>query len=402
MKARRAKNYILLACVLLISTAGQLFLLPAIGTWYTYAAVPAFWLLLSIYCYFNRYKKRCKRAVYSSVLIWSVVSAILTLSLLYLSGLLDGLAKNAYDTSLWGILKNLYAFGTVIVMREYVRAYIVGRLRPKKKDTRLFCFLTCFIFTLNSLNLARMFRNLNTPLGIFEQLGGNLLPAVCISIMLTYFSYLAGSRPSIVCALLSEIPLYILPIVPNSRWITGALLRTLIPFFTILILNFDVDTITKSISRRDLREENPMNWIPTFGILLVFMLFVVGIFPLQPVSVATGSMEPAIMTGDMVIISKLSNDSIEVGDVIQYKRSSYTVIHRVIETVEDAGGAQFYRTKGDNNSGADPNLVSQDAVIGKVVLRVPYAGWVTLWMHSESVEDTAENEVDIEMGGNNR
>lgn len=141
-----------------------------------------------------------------------------------------------------------------------------------------------------------------------------------------------------------------------------------------------------------------MNWIPTFIFLIVFMLFVIGIFPIRPVSIASGSMEPSIMTGDMVIISSLENDEIKVGDVVEYKRDNYSVIHRVIEIVPEQG-YNYYKTQGDNNNTPDRDLVPHEAIVGKVKMRIPYLGWITLWMNSASVEDTAQNEVDIETGG---
>ena len=82
----------------------------------------------------------------------------------------------------------------------------------------------------------------------------------------------------------------------------------------------------------------------------------------------TGSMEPSINVGDMVISKTVSTEDIHVGDVIiyYYSDSSDTVTHRVID-ITNENGITYYRTKGDNNNAPDTNLVPYDKVVGKVV-----------------------------------
>lgn len=92
--------------------------------------------------------------------------------------------------------------------------------------------------------------------------------------------------------------------------------------------------------------------------------------------VKSGSMEPAIPTGALVVIRPVKEYS--VGDVITFGRDTKREIpttHRVVEKSE-SGQLAIFRTKGDANQDADPNPVLASEVIGKVLFSVPNAGFV--------------------------
>lgn len=85
-------------------------------------------------------------------------------------------------------------------------------------------------------------------------------------------------------------------------------------------------------------------------------------------SVQTGSMEPEIPTGSLLLIHKQTD--YQVGDVITYlfDPESLTVTHRIVFLEGDT-----VTTKGDANNKTDQPFTS-DKIIGKVVLSVPYFG----------------------------
>ena len=93
------------------------------------------------------------------------------------------------------------------------------------------------------------------------------------------------------------------------------------------------------------------------------------------------SMEPTYMTGDLVIIKFCSPREIHVGDVIVF-RNPYNpdmlILHRVVAIKRD-GGSIYFLTKGDNNPDIDPwGWVPGNLLIGKLVARVPYIGYIFL------------------------
>ncbi|MFW5964129.1 MAG: signal peptidase I, partial [Natronomonas sp.] len=91
--------------------------------------------------------------------------------------------------------------------------------------------------------------------------------------------------------------------------------------------------------------------------------------------VLSGSMEPAISPGDVVIVA---SGPVAVGDVITYRTGNdVPTTHRVIEEVDGA-----YRTKGDANENADAGLVDPSQVLGSVVVVIPLIGYVILWANT--------------------
>ncbi|WP_338741356.1 signal peptidase I [Haloplanus salilacus] len=93
--------------------------------------------------------------------------------------------------------------------------------------------------------------------------------------------------------------------------------------------------------------------------------------------VLSGSMEPALSTGDVVIVD--ASAPVTVGDIITYRTGADGVptTHRVIG-VQDGE----YETKGDANGNADSGLVGSEAIIGRVVLAIPVIGHVILWANT--------------------
>ena len=89
--------------------------------------------------------------------------------------------------------------------------------------------------------------------------------------------------------------------------------------------------------------------------------------PMKVLVVQTGSMEPTIPVGSLVITRTASD--YQTGDVITYKQGGNFVTHR-IAGVTSAG----YQTKGDANNAADGNLVTKPAIAGKLLVSLPHVG----------------------------
>lgn len=97
-------------------------------------------------------------------------------------------------------------------------------------------------------------------------------------------------------------------------------------------------------------------------------------------TILTQSMYPTIEAGDIVITYKNEDKIYNEGDIITFVSTSsatngITITHKVIE-VSMLNGEYYYRTKGDNNSTADSALVKDSNVIGRVVFRIPKAGYL--------------------------
>lgn len=89
--------------------------------------------------------------------------------------------------------------------------------------------------------------------------------------------------------------------------------------------------------------------------------------------------------GDILIITEVDTDSIEIGDIIVFRRANedIPIVHRVVEKFIYEG-AYYYRTKGDHNPVMDNYYtngvlgVGEDAVVGHVSAVIPKLGNITL------------------------
>lgn len=98
--------------------------------------------------------------------------------------------------------------------------------------------------------------------------------------------------------------------------------------------------------------------------------------------------EPTLHVGDLIIIQGIDPQGIKAapypdGDIIVFHRGSELVVHRAIAE-ERRGNITYFQTKGDGNDSPDGVAVSEDKVVGKVVLRIPWLGSVALFMHNSS------------------
>lgn len=115
-------------------------------------------------------------------------------------------------------------------------------------------------------------------------------------------------------------------------------------------------------------------------VLAVLVLLAAAVVPRvlgwEVFAVTSGSMEPGIPVGAAVAVEPLDPREVVVGDVLSFHQDGTGGIttHRVV-AVEDSGGELRFTTQGDANRVPDGRRVPAGAVIGRVVLDVPVAGY---------------------------
>ena len=97
--------------------------------------------------------------------------------------------------------------------------------------------------------------------------------------------------------------------------------------------------------------------------------------------IVTESMVPTIKVNDAIVVSRVKNNSVKIGDVITFSSSDryfngLTITHRVIGKELNESGNYTYRTKGDNNIAADTALVNGNKIHGKVLFKIPKIGYI--------------------------
>ena len=100
----------------------------------------------------------------------------------------------------------------------------------------------------------------------------------------------------------------------------------------------------------------------------VFSIFNLSFFGIRTYRVVSGSMEPYLKVGNLILIKKSSK--YKVGDVITYKIANEYVTHRIVSIDEDK-----IITKGDANNVEDPSI-SKKCVIGKLIYKFWFVGFI--------------------------
>lgn len=95
-------------------------------------------------------------------------------------------------------------------------------------------------------------------------------------------------------------------------------------------------------------------WVAFAVVALTFFFFSISGFQMD--RVLTGSMEPTIMTGDVIVTRGVHGDDLRVGQIVKIDHGSYTVTHRII-SVDDKGTEERSDdtaiTQGDANNTPD-------------------------------------------------
>jgi signal peptidase I len=138
-----------------------------------------------------------------------------------------------------------------------------------------------------------------------------------------------------------------------------------------------------------------IGWAGTLLMLLclaVFVLLAVGphVLGYRTSTMLTGSMEPGIMPGDVVVTAPKPATELAVGDVISYQipvEDHRVETHRVVEVKTQKDGSIVFRTKGDANEGADPwTATIQGDTVWEMKAVVPKLGSVIRVLRAPAVQ----------------
>ena len=104
-------------------------------------------------------------------------------------------------------------------------------------------------------------------------------------------------------------------------------------------------------------------------------------FGLTPLIVQSGSMEPTVSTGSLIVARKTPAAELKRGDVVTVPRADRTLVTHRIAQLTLRGDTATLRLKGDANDVVDPQAyVVKHA--GRMVVTIPFVGRVAAWASS--------------------
>lgn len=388
---QKSKN-ITIAIIILMLIYGllaNLKLVFNINAIYLYIINPLFWITLAVFLKIAIGKSYQKSRIKKEVIQYILIAVIIYILTYMISGLFITFGNNPYFTTVKGFLINLWMFGTVIISKEYIRYRLINNVY--ENDKKEIAILVSLIYIIIEIELNKYINTKITLLFALKDICQNLIPLIAKNVLYSYISMKSDWKPASIYELFTKLYLWLSPILPNAPWIMVAIIETTIPTILFFYIRYANSKNSEIKSRQEIENVNPKNSIPLVVLVILAIWFTIGVFPVKPIAVASGSMEKELYVGDVVIVKKCNANDIVNGDIIQYQMKGYTVIHRVIEK-KQKNGEYYFTTKGDNNPSEDKESVKEEQVLGKVIFKVKYLGYPAIWLNI--IQSNEQVEVD--------
>ena len=313
----------------------------------------------------------------TDVLLIVIISVLFYYFFTYLSGFFFGFYYSSYSKSLYGMAVNIVHALAVILCVEMIRELFIKNHNYHKSIV----FITPIICILLELPFLINFRMISSNVDMFNAVLSILVPCVVKNCILTYITYKANMTSSTVYQLLMLLPKYFLPVFPNLGDFLEIVVQVLLPgLILLLIINVTTVKFRKVKDSRKLKRNNIL-LITVYSVAVMFIGIMVcltsDMFRFSSLAIGSGSMTGSINKGDVVIIDKRNID-VKEGDVIAFRQMGRIIVHRIYK-VKDAE-KRIYITKGDANQSVDPIDIKPDSYVGKVVMKINYVGWPTVYL----------------------
>lgn len=156
---------------------------------------------------------------------------------------------------------------------------------------------------------------------------------------------------------------------------------------------YTTEEITKKLNKKNKTKKIIDFFIyPIFTIIIICITILLvqkiknpdevpNLFGYKALTIVSGSMEPALNIGDLIIIKEINKNQIKKEDIISFHENDSIVTHRIIGIVEE-DGKELYQTKGDNNNSVDEKLVKYEEIEGVYSFKIKGIGKMLLKMQN--------------------
>jgi signal peptidase len=273
---------------------------------------------------------------------------------------------------------NIFFVSTLLIGTEISRAYLIRRGVQSRRYTTSVLILTTLVFVFIKITPNQLI-GLTTasPDILLEFIGKILITSIAINLLASYLSYVGGATASIAYMGTLYAFEWFSPILPNPHWTILALIGTIVPAIGFNLMQGSHKDPTEHIKRHHRKKRSEQGWtaVAIFSVVMVFFSF--GFFGVNPTVIYSGSMQPTLHVGDIVIIQKTQVENLKQGDIIQYRKDNVTYVHRIYAVTTDNQHIQI-TTKGDANDHPDPDQITSDKILGKSLVTIPQLGWIQI------------------------
>ncbi|MCX6810309.1 MAG: signal peptidase I [Candidatus Berkelbacteria bacterium] len=121
-------------------------------------------------------------------------------------------------------------------------------------------------------------------------------------------------------------------------------------------------------------------------LIIIGIIIGVALLPIKNnyklLAVTSGSMEPAIGVGSLVVVKPASEYGI--GDIVTFTSektaSEKSVTTHRIQSISEKNGEKIYATKGDANNTADSRTITDDQIVGKYRFGIALLGYLLKYL----------------------
>ncbi len=307
------------------------------------------------------------------ILTMMIVFGIFYVAAFYVLGLSTGFFNANVRFGVKSLFTYIIPISLTIISMEYIRTKVLI------DDSTVSKVLITIVGTLVDISLYLSTYNFKNLESFMALLGLISFASIANNMLYTYISARYGKDPVIAYKLITMLYSYIFPIIPDVYVYFRTFLRLIYPLLIYSYLEKYYNHDYYRERPKELRKE-----IITLVVGVLFVVFIIGLvscrFTYGILVIGSDSMTGTIERGDVVLFNS-KEKVIEEGDVIVFRRDNIRVVHRVT-AVKNINDEFRYYTKGDANAVADDLYVTEESLMGKVILKIRYIGWPSLWLRN--------------------
>lgn len=320
---------------------------------------------------------------------YAISGATMYIVFTFIAGVLGKTLKaTPYDISPLGILINIITIFPPLIAKEFIRHYLIGTAKKTMKYKFLAIVLITLLISITQINFFKIEQIKDTEsliIYIISDIGIVLARNILMSTLAYYGNF---SYPIIYLSII-ELFQKCFPFLPELSWLINGSIGIAFPIIYSMIIS---ENLKIEIEHRKI--ENPkanILYIISLCLSVMFSWFCVGVFNIYPSIILTGSMEPGIYPGDVVLIKKMLKEediyNLKKGDIINFQKEDINITHRIEKIQEDEAGNLSFTTKGDNNKSIDNDMVLPNDINGIIINKIPKIGVPLLLIKSGEIPE---------------
>ena len=340
---------------------------------------PMILLIISLYIHFTEGDNHGRFPKNKEYIKKMIIIMLLYVIIYFFLGLLFGFTKSPYSHKIITLLKNIWRIIVPVIALEYIRSITICN---NSNNKFIIITFTLLLFVIE-LNLNTFIKNISISEDAFKYVSQTVIPLFATEMLCTYLCLKGSYKLSLPYRIILNVITIFSPVFPDIDWFANGIIGVLFPAIIFLLYKYDYQKKNRRISRRDLKKQNPIVYVPIFIILIIFGAFMLGLFKYEPIAIVSNSMDPVFNRGDVVVLRKVNKtnlNKLKKYDIIIYSIDKQLVAHRIINKKEEKEEL-YFKTKGDANISPDLKWVKEDQIVGKYEFHIKYVGYPSVWLN---------------------